>query len=114
MSDRIFDGHFVMRVFQAFHPVAQHVDPLRSNLRNTKWSADHGLLARRSCIECSDRAGASRNEPASGQETLKQRSRKMEADEIPAMLDSFDGIREEVARALGISETTLWRKLSGR
>ncbi|MEA3094696.1 MAG: transcriptional regulator, propionate catabolism operon regulatory protein [Caballeronia sp.] len=54
------------------------------------------------------------DETASGPETLKQRSRKVEADEIRAMLDSFDGNREEVARALGISKTTLWRKLSGR
>jgi propionate catabolism operon transcriptional regulator len=54
------------------------------------------------------------DEAASGPETLKQRSRKVEADEIRAMLDSFDGNREEVARALGISKTTLWRKLSGR
>ena len=53
-------------------------------------------------------------EAALGPETLKQRSRKVEADEIRAMLDSFDGNREEVARALGISKTTLWRKLSGR
>jgi propionate catabolism operon transcriptional regulator len=54
------------------------------------------------------------DETVSGPETLKQRSRKVEADEIRAMLDSFDGNREEVARALGISKTTLWRKLSGR
>jgi propionate catabolism operon transcriptional regulator len=54
------------------------------------------------------------DETASGPETLKQRSRKIEADEIRAMLDSFDGDREKVARALGISKTTLWRKLSGR
>ncbi|CAN7582279.1 propionate catabolism operon regulatory protein PrpR [Caballeronia sp. LjRoot29] len=54
------------------------------------------------------------SESASGPETLKQRSRKVEADEIRAMLDSFDGNREEVARALGISKTTLWRKLSGK
>ncbi|MFK4448746.1 propionate catabolism operon transcriptional regulator [Caballeronia udeis] len=54
------------------------------------------------------------DDAASGQETLKQRSRKVEADEIRAMLDSFDGNREKVALALGISKTTLWRKLSGR
>jgi transcriptional regulator, propionate catabolism operon regulatory protein len=54
------------------------------------------------------------DETASGPETLKQRSRKVEADEIRAMLDSFGGNREEVARTLGISKTTLWRKLSGR
>jgi len=54
------------------------------------------------------------DEAASGPETLKQRSRKIEADEIRAMLDSFGGDREKVAQALGISKTTLWRKLSGR
>jgi propionate catabolism operon transcriptional regulator len=54
------------------------------------------------------------DEAASGPETLKQRSRKIEADEIRAMLDSFGGNRDEVARTLGISKTTLWRKLSGR
>ncbi|WP_152602739.1 helix-turn-helix domain-containing protein [Caballeronia sordidicola] len=43
---------------------------------------------------------------------MKQRSRKVEADEIRAMLDSFDGSREEGARALGICKTKLWRKLS--
>jgi transcriptional regulator, propionate catabolism operon regulatory protein len=52
--------------------------------------------------------------PGSGPETLKERSRKLEADEIRAMLDSFGGNREEVARALGISKTTLWRKMAGR
>jgi propionate catabolism operon transcriptional regulator len=30
------------------------------------------------------------------------------------MLDSLGGNREEVARVLGISKTTLWRKLAGR
>jgi len=54
------------------------------------------------------------DDAASGQETLKQRSRKVEADEIRAMLDSLGGNREEVARVLGISKTTLWRKLAGR
>ncbi|SOE93617.1 transcriptional regulator, propionate catabolism operon regulatory protein [Burkholderia sp. D7] len=54
------------------------------------------------------------DDAASGQETLKQRSRKVEIDEIRAMLDSFDGDREKVAQALGISKTTLWRKLAGR
>ncbi|SAL70716.1 propionate catabolism operon regulatory protein PrpR [Caballeronia udeis] len=54
------------------------------------------------------------DDAASGEETLKQRSRKVEVDEIRAMLDSFDGNREKVARALGISKTTLWRKLAGR
>jgi len=53
-------------------------------------------------------------ETALGTETLKKRSRKVETEEIRAMLESFGGDREKVARALGISKTTLWRKLSGR
>src|ERR1700712_1132463 len=52
--------------------------------------------------------------PSSNQESLKARSRKVEADEIRAMLDSFGGDRERTAKALGISKTTLWRKLTPR
>jgi propionate catabolism operon transcriptional regulator len=48
------------------------------------------------------------------QESLKARSRKVEADEIRAMLDSFGGDRERTAMVLGISKTTLWRKLTPR
>jgi propionate catabolism operon transcriptional regulator len=51
---------------------------------------------------------------AAGSETLKARSRKLEADEIRTMLDSFDGDRDKTSRALGISKTTLWRKLGAR
>ncbi len=47
-------------------------------------------------------------------ESLKARSRKVEADEIRSMLDSFDGDRDRTAKALGISKTTLWRKLTPR
>jgi propionate catabolism operon transcriptional regulator len=50
----------------------------------------------------------------SGQETLKARSRKVEVDEIRAMLDSFGGDRDRTSKALGISKTTLWRKLAAR
>ena len=108
-----------MRVFHACHLVAQYVDPSPPNLR-------HRIFAIRSGQPTVDyRHGdhvlnaviapeLQENEPASGHETLKQRSRKVEADEIRAMLDSFDGNREEVARALGINKTTLWRKLSER
>jgi propionate catabolism operon transcriptional regulator len=52
--------------------------------------------------------------PSSNQESLKARSRKVEADEIRAILDSFGGDRERTAKALGISKTTLWRKLTSR
>jgi propionate catabolism operon transcriptional regulator len=50
----------------------------------------------------------------SNQPSLKARSRKVEADEIRAMLDSFNGDRDKTAQALGISKTTLWRKLTPR
>jgi propionate catabolism operon transcriptional regulator len=44
--------------------------------------------------------------------TLRQRSRRVEADEIRAALDAFNGDRDQVCEALGISKTTLWRKLN--
>jgi propionate catabolism operon transcriptional regulator len=44
--------------------------------------------------------------------TLRQRSRRVEADEIRAALDAFNGDRDRVCDALGISKTTLWRKLN--
>ena len=46
--------------------------------------------------------------------TLRERSRHIEADEIRAALASCDGDREAVCQALGISKTTLWRRLNGR
>jgi len=44
--------------------------------------------------------------------TLRQRSRRVEADEIRAALDACGGDRDRVCELLGISKTTLWRKLS--
>jgi transcriptional regulator, propionate catabolism operon regulatory protein len=44
--------------------------------------------------------------------TLRQRSRHVEADEIRAALAACDGDRDAVCQALGISKTTLWRKLN--
>ncbi|PRX18808.1 propionate catabolism operon transcriptional regulator [Paraburkholderia sp. BL18I3N2] len=44
--------------------------------------------------------------------TLRERSRHVEADEIRAALAAHDGDRDAVCEALGISKTTLWRKLS--
>jgi len=44
--------------------------------------------------------------------TLRQRSRRVEADEIRAALDACDGDRDRVCELLGISKTTLWRKLN--
>jgi transcriptional regulator, propionate catabolism operon regulatory protein len=44
--------------------------------------------------------------------TLRQRSRRVEEDEIRAALDAFNGDRDRVCEALGISKTTLWRKLN--
>jgi propionate catabolism operon transcriptional regulator len=43
--------------------------------------------------------------------TLRQRSRRVEADEVRAALEACDGDRDRVCRMLGISKTTLWRKL---
>jgi propionate catabolism operon transcriptional regulator len=45
--------------------------------------------------------------------TLRERSRHIEADEIRSALASCNGDREAVCKALGISKTTLWRKLNG-
>jgi propionate catabolism operon transcriptional regulator len=45
--------------------------------------------------------------------TLRERSRHVEADEIRAALAAHDGDRDAVCDALGISKTTLWRKLNG-
>jgi propionate catabolism operon transcriptional regulator len=44
--------------------------------------------------------------------TLRERSRHVEADEIHAALAACDGDRDAVCKALGISKTTLWRKLN--
>ncbi|QYD71470.1 propionate catabolism operon regulatory protein PrpR [Paraburkholderia edwinii] len=44
--------------------------------------------------------------------TLRQRSRRVEADEIRAALDACGGDRDRVCELLGISKTTLWRKLN--
>jgi propionate catabolism operon transcriptional regulator len=44
--------------------------------------------------------------------TLRERSRHVEADEIRAALAAHDGDRDAVCEALGISKTTLWRKLN--
>ncbi|RKP53422.1 propionate catabolism operon regulatory protein PrpR [Pararobbsia silviterrae] len=44
--------------------------------------------------------------------TLRERSRHVEADEIRAALAAANGDRDAVCKALGISKTTLWRKLN--
>ncbi|SAL24100.1 propionate catabolism operon regulatory protein PrpR [Caballeronia peredens] len=44
--------------------------------------------------------------------TLKERAKRTQADEVRAMLDAFDGDRDKACAALGISKTTLWRKLN--
>ncbi|MCF7697174.1 MULTISPECIES: propionate catabolism operon regulatory protein PrpR [Mycetohabitans] len=44
--------------------------------------------------------------------TLRERSRHVEADEIRAALKAHDGDRDAACQALGISKTTLWRKLN--
>lgn len=44
--------------------------------------------------------------------TLRERSRHVEADQIRAALAACEGDRDAACRALGISKTTLWRKLN--
>ncbi|MFM0738228.1 propionate catabolism operon regulatory protein PrpR [Paraburkholderia xenovorans] len=44
--------------------------------------------------------------------TLRERSRHVEADEIRAALAAYGGDRDAACKALGISKTTLWRKLN--
>ncbi|MCC8403060.1 propionate catabolism operon regulatory protein PrpR [Paraburkholderia sp. MMS20-SJTN17] len=44
--------------------------------------------------------------------TLRERSRHVEADEIRAVLAAHEGDRDAACAALGISKTTLWRKLN--
>ena len=46
--------------------------------------------------------------------SLRERSRHGEADEIRAALAAHDGDRDAVCAALGISKTTLWRKLNAK
>ncbi|WP_430367297.1 propionate catabolism operon regulatory protein PrpR [Trinickia sp. NRRL B-1857] len=51
-------------------------------------------------------------ENAAASKTLRERSRRVEADQIRAALAACNGDRDEACRALGISKTTLWRKLN--
>jgi propionate catabolism operon transcriptional regulator len=44
--------------------------------------------------------------------TLRERSRHIEVDQIRAALAACNGDRDAACRALGISKTTLWRKLN--
>ncbi|NIF99124.1 propionate catabolism operon regulatory protein PrpR, partial [Burkholderia sp. Ax-1720] len=44
--------------------------------------------------------------------TLSERRRRVELDEIRAVLDACGGDRERACAVLGISKTTLWRKLA--
>jgi len=57
----------------------------------------------------SARAATSPGRPA---RTLRERRRHDDADEIRAALDACDGDRDRVCERLGISRTTLWRRLS--
>ncbi len=46
--------------------------------------------------------------------SLRQSSRSAETERVRAMLEVFGGDRDAACRALGISKTTLWRKLNAR
>jgi len=47
-------------------------------------------------------------------QTLRERSRGVEAEEIRAALAAHGGDRDAVCAALGISKTTLWRRLQAQ
>ncbi|WP_250454359.1 propionate catabolism operon regulatory protein PrpR [Caballeronia sp. ATUFL_M2_KS44] len=51
---------------------------------------------------------------AGGNPSLRQLSRSAEADQVRATLNEFGGDRDAACKALGISKTTLWRKLNAR
>ncbi|MDA0574184.1 helix-turn-helix domain-containing protein, partial [Burkholderia gladioli] len=53
-------------------------------------------------------AGAAAAAPA----TLSERRRRVEVDEIRAVLEACGDDRERACAVLGISKTTLWRKLA--
>ncbi|WP_455732593.1 helix-turn-helix domain-containing protein, partial [Burkholderia stabilis] len=57
-----------------------------------------------------DAAGADTDDA----QTLHARRRRAEADEIRAVLDACGGDRDRACAMLGISKTTLWRKLSAK
>ena len=44
--------------------------------------------------------------------TLRERSRRVEADEVRAAIAACDGDRDAACKLLGISKTTMWRKLN--
>ncbi|SAL65220.1 propionate catabolism operon regulatory protein PrpR [Caballeronia arvi] len=46
--------------------------------------------------------------------SLRDLSRSVEADQVRASLAAFGGDRDAVCRALGISKTTLWRRLNAK
>ncbi|WP_246793169.1 propionate catabolism operon regulatory protein PrpR [Burkholderia perseverans] len=57
--------------------------------------------------------GAPPSDPAqAAAPTLGERRRRVEADEIRTVLDACGGDRERACAVLGISKTTLWRKLA--
>jgi propionate catabolism operon transcriptional regulator len=58
--------------------------------------------------------GSSADERAHGDDakTLRERSKHIEAEQVRAALAACNGDRDAACRALGISKTTLWRKLN--
>lgn len=51
---------------------------------------------------------------AAANPSLRDMSRSVEADQIRATLAAFNGDRDAVCKALGISKTTLWRRLNAK
>jgi propionate catabolism operon transcriptional regulator len=46
--------------------------------------------------------------------SLRDLGRSVEADQIRASMAAFGGDRDAVCKALGISKTTLWRRLNAK
>ncbi|EKS71580.1 MULTISPECIES: propionate catabolism operon regulatory protein PrpR [Caballeronia] len=51
---------------------------------------------------------------ANADRSLRDLSRSVEADQVRASLAAFGGDRDAVCKALGISKTTLWRRLNAK
>ncbi|MDG0025606.1 propionate catabolism operon regulatory protein PrpR [Trinickia sp. Y13] len=60
------------------------------------------------------RRAPERDEGADAKTTLRERSRHVEAEEVRAVLAACNGDRDAACHTLGISKTTLWRKLNSK
>ncbi|CAN7578362.1 propionate catabolism operon regulatory protein PrpR [Trinickia sp. LjRoot230] len=76
-------------------------------------ASTRGPLTREAMQTIAPELFARQRRPDADSQTLRERSRHVEASEIRAVLAACNGDRDATCRALGISKTTLWRKLSG-